>query len=221
MAQHCELASHASLHDSGASGLQIAVACCQNPPAGLHPVSVSWVPAAPTTDAFGQLASAARRGVLPPGCCSSYSTQQGCTCPWLQAVVEAALPPAGASGAALVDSAGRCQGLVTSNTRHSAAGSFPHWSFAIAAAELQPVVACLHQFSSSRQVVGALQRLDTDDAELRKLWTVGNLSLPLGPGGSDRKAGKSTGLQGADRLSQLVGQSRLDRSSLPAAISRM
>ena len=150
---------------------------------------------------------------------------QGCICPWLQAVLVLALLSAGASGAALVDSAGQCLGLVTSNTRHSAAGSFPHWSFAIAAAQLQPVVACLHGYSSSssssRQAVSALQQLDIDDAELRKLWLVGNLSLPLGQNGSERKNGKSMGPQGAERLSQLVGQSRLAHRPLPAAVSRL
>ena len=124
---------------------------------------------------------------------------------------------AGASGAALADFNGSIIGLVTSNTKHSAAGSFPRWSFAIAAAQLEPIVACLHQHSnscSSRQHAAALQKLDTDDEELHRLWRVGNLSLPLQDGSGHRARG-----QGAERLSQLVGQGRSGR--MLAVQSRM
>ena len=133
---------------------------------------------------------------------------------------------AGASGAAVVDTSGSILGLVTSNTRHSSAGSFPHWSFALAAAQLQPIVACLHQPGSSSRLEAALQQLDLPDEELTRLWRVGNLSMPLmqdEPEAESNQQRSSAAFKahGAQRLAQLVGPDKLGQSTGLAGLSRL
>lgn len=54
-------------------------------------------------------------------------------------VISTAAVHSGASGGALVDSAGRLVGLVTSNARHVKGRTLPHLNFCISAAELRPV----------------------------------------------------------------------------------
>ena len=112
---------------------------------------------------------------------------------------------AGASGAALVDARGALQGLVTSNTQHQGAGTFPHLSFAIAAGLLRPVCDALAQGPSTAEAARRLRALDNPRPKLQRLWDLGPLSLP------QREQPPGSQGQGLGRLRELVqqGPSRL------------
>ena len=98
---------------------------------------------------------------------------------------------------------GQLQGVVTSNTRHADAGSFPHLSFAIAASLLRSICSLLCEQASIDTAAAdeALRALDLPCPELRRLWDLGPLSLSQKPEGDQR--------QGLSRLRQLVAPSKL------------
>ncbi|GFP97136.1 glyoxysomal processing protease glyoxysomal [Phtheirospermum japonicum] len=80
----------------------------------------------------------------------------------------------GSSGGAVVNSAGRMIGLVTSNAKHGGGTVIPHLNFSIPCAALEPVL----KFSKDMQDLKILEELDKPNEHLSSVWA---LMPPLYP----------------------------------------
>ena len=110
-----------------------------------------------------------------------------------------------------MDAQGALLGLVTSNTRHKSAGTFPHLSFAIAGGLLRPLVQLLGTESDQPVVRRQLRAMDQPRPALQRLWDLGPLSLAQRDPGEASKQSK-----GLARLADLV-----QRADLPQERSRL